>query len=319
MSKNRLEVLDGWRASSILLVLLVHFFPMGPHSWHLGKAVGDYALTIFFILSGFLITSALLSGQSIGSFMIRRLFRILPLAWLYLSIVLIFYKMDLQAIIAHYLFYANYPPKPLIYHVTDHFWSLCVEVQFYVGIALLFTLFRKHALILVPLLCFLFTLIRIINGVTVSVVTHFRVDEILAGGLLAIIYNHHGYFKLKSFLSRVNPILLAIILLPASHKYAGWICYFRPYIAAALVGATIYQKDSLLTKLLINRPFAYVASISYAVYVIHPLMAQTWLGSGDLLEKYAKRPLLLASVFLLSHISTNYYEKYAVSLGKRLS
>lgn len=319
MNSNRFDVLDGWRAISILLVLLVHFFPMGPHAWQLGKTVGDYALTIFFILSGFLITRGLISGQTVKSFLIRRLLRILPLAWLYLSIVLIFYQMNLQAIFAHFFFYANYPPKPFVPLVTEHFWSLCVEVQFYAGIALLFAFFRRQAIFIVPIICIGFTLLRVINGMTVSVVTHYRVDDILAGSLLAISFSKESSFVINRFLGRVNPIFLAFLLLPASHEHAGFISYFRPYIAAALVGATLFQPEHKISKLLVNRFFAYIASVSYAVYVIHPLMAKTWLGSGDLLEKYTKRPLLLAAVFALAHISTNFYERKAIKLAKYLT
>jgi peptidoglycan/LPS O-acetylase OafA/YrhL len=54
---------------------------------------------------------------------------------------------------------------------------------------------------------------------------------------------------------------------------------------------------------------AYVAEVSYALYVIHGILSATWLGSGDKLVRYLKRPLLFGATFLLAHISTRYFEQ----------
>jgi hypothetical protein len=48
---------------------------------------------------------------------------------------------------------------------------------------------------------------------------------------------------------------------------------------------------------LLCAPLAYLAKLSYALYVIHGGLTSTWLGSGDTLVKYLKRPLLLAEVY----------------------
>ena len=63
----------------------------------------------------------------------------------------------------------------------------------------------------------------------------------------------------------------------------------------------------------------YLAGISYALYVIHPMLAHSWLGSGDVIEKYAKRPLLFAVLFCLAHLSTYYYERRWIDFGKSLA
>ena len=64
-----------------------------------------------------------------------------------------------------------------------------------------------------------------------------------------------------------------------------------------------------LQRVLVSRPMAYVAEVSYALYVIHGVLSETWLGSGDKAIKYLKRPLLFGATFLLAHISTRYYEQ----------
>ena len=48
-----------------------------------------------------------------------------------------------------------------------------------------------------------------------------------------------------------------------------------------------------------------------------PFVEHTWLGAGDTLEKYAKRPLLLAATFLLAHASTFHFEARWIALGRR--
>ena len=87
-SGAHLTVLDGWRGLSILLVLAAHLFPLGQKAWQFNYGVGILGMVLFFTLSGFLITSFLLKKQSIPGFLIRRFFRIIPLAWLYLAVAL---------------------------------------------------------------------------------------------------------------------------------------------------------------------------------------------------------------------------------------
>ena len=96
--------------------------------------------------------------------------------------------------------------------------------------------------------------------------------------------------------------------------------YLRPYLAAILIGATLFShKQNHVTRLLQHKVLFYIATISFALYVIHPFLMQTWLGSGETLERYAKRPLLLAVLFVLAHLSTFYYEQKWIVMGKALS
>jgi peptidoglycan/LPS O-acetylase OafA/YrhL len=99
----------------------------------------------------------------------------------------------------------------------------------------------------------------------------------------------------------------------------GPIEYARPYLAALLVGSTLIGTPAAFGGVLTTKPLAYIAEISYALYIIHPLAADTWLGSGGKLVKYAKRPLLFAVTFALAHVSTRYYERRWIEWGKRLS
>ncbi len=315
---GRLTSLDGWRGISILLVLAAHFLPLGPKSWQLNSTAGPLGMVLFFTLSGFLITNFLLHHRSVTDFLIRRFFRIVPLAWLGLLIGLTMAGASSEAYIANFFFFANMPPFWLS-EVTAHYWSLCVEVQFYIGIALLFFFFKDKGLLLLPLLCLLVTAFRVIHGEYISIETYFRVDEILAGAILALAYDGRLGKDLPRLIGASSQYLLLGLLLVSCHPDSGAMNYFRPYLAAMLVGTTLLNDKTPLTPLLASKVLFYIASISFALYVIHPLLAHTWLGSGEGLEKYVKRPVLFFALFVCAHLSTFYFEHRWIAFGKRLS
>jgi peptidoglycan/LPS O-acetylase OafA/YrhL len=110
-------------------------------------------------------------------------------------------------------------------------------------------------------------------------------------------------------MQRVPVWLSAVLLVLCSNPALGPMMYFRPYAAALLVGASLGVCPPILRRVLISRPMAYVAEVSYALYVVHGVLRFTWLGSGDVAAKYLKRPLLFGATFLIAHVSTRYYEQ----------
>ena len=323
MSDSRFKVLDGWRGISISLVLLGHLFPLGPKYWQMNASVAAAGMAIFFILSGFLITSQLLRNQNISHFLIRRFLRIIPLAWLAIIISLSAFQANKALYLPHLLFYANLAPVALADY-TGHLWSLCVEMQFYVAIALLVGIFKQKAFWILPILAACVTLFRFANNVEISITTYYRIDEILAGAILALT-NHHASSHVKKLIARLPVVIIFGLLLASAHPNGGLLNYFRPYFAMLMIASTLFasQDKTLNTKwympMLNSRMLFYLASISYALYVIHGVLGNTWLGEGEVMEKYLKRPLLLAVTFGLAHISTFYYEKYWINLGKKLT
>ncbi|OIR03134.1 acyltransferase family protein [mine drainage metagenome] len=314
---NRFKVLDGWRGVSISFVLAGHLLPLGPKSWQMNAAVAAAGMALFFILSGFLITNMLLKDQNIGSFLIRRFMRIIPLAWLCLLITLISNSSKFETFLPHFLFYANWEPMALT-HETSHYWSLCVEMQFYILIAILVSVFKSRAFMLLPILCVAVTANRYLNGVEIAINTYYRIDEILAGCVLALLFNYGD--SVKRYISLFNPVYMLPLLLLSAHPAGGVINYLRPYIAMLLIGSTLFKTEMVWwNKWLTNALLVYLASISYALYVIHGGLRFTWLGEGESLLKYAKRPILFATTFLLAHLSTFYYEKYWIDLGKKVT
>ncbi len=317
--ESRYHGLDGWRGVSILLVMAGHLFPLGPKHWQLNFSVATSGMAIFFILSGFLITRILLSNQDIKQFLIRRFARIVPLAWLVLCILLVFNQSTVSAWFGNLLFYANLPPITLMQH-NGHFWSLCVEMQFYLFIAALVLLFKKKGLLLLPIICLLLTLLRIANGIEISIVTLYRVDEILAGCCLALIFSNDVAKPIQQFIGSINPIPLFMLLILSAHPSFESLNYARPYIAMLLVGSTLFNSQpSLVNQWLNNHWLIYIAQISYALYIIHGVLGATWIGTGGTIEKYAKRPFLLLFTWMLAHVSTFYYERYWIQLSKKIT
>ena len=305
---RRIPILDGWRATSILLVLGAHLVPLGPHWLALNDTAGAMGMALFFTLSGFLITQFLAGGMPVGDFLARRLARIIPLCWAAVTALVLWHRYDMTTVLRNYLFVANLPPVALL-EGGEHLWSLGVEMQFYVTIALICLILGRRGLYLVPVLALGVTAARIVAGERISIVTYHRIDEILAGGIIALIYA--GWFGARAAeaMKKLPVWLLAVLLVACSHPRLGPMMYFRPYAAAFLVGATLTHAPVHLKRLLVSRPMAYVAEVSYALYVIHGVLSATWLGTGEKTVKYLKRPLLFGATFLLAHISTRYYEQ----------
>ena len=219
--------------------------------------------------------------------------------------------------IANMLFFANLPPFYLEAW-SSHFWSLDLEMQFYAAIVAIVAVFGKRGLLFVPLAALGVTTLRIMTGTEISIVTWFRVDEILAGGILALIIHGNPAGRALSLLKRLPFMPLLLLALLSTRPELGTLAYARPYLTAAMVGVTIVR-PVWMTPLLVSRPAAYLATISYAVYVIHHFTLFGWLGEGQGLVKYAKRPLSFLITFSAAHASTFYFERPITNWGHRIT
>ena len=105
----------SWKEHFLAVVLIwqENLLPLGPRAWHLNDMVAPVGMALFFTLSGFLITRFLLEHDSVVDFLIRRIFRIVPLAWLSMTVVLLMAAAPSSFYWPHFLFYANLPPPAL--------------------------------------------------------------------------------------------------------------------------------------------------------------------------------------------------------------
>ena len=316
---GRIDVLDGWRALSILLVLAGHWLPM-PRILQANYAAAAAGMALFFGLSGFLITRLLLRDPQPAPFFVRRIFRIVPLAWLAMTVLVIADGAGLGEAAANFLFYSNLPPAQLM-HGGEHLWSLCVEVQFYVIAALLVLAFGARGVWIFPLLMIGVTAARIGAGETLSIVTWHRVDEILAGATVALLLAWREARGSRFTVPGWTCLVSLGLLFTASHPSTGPLQYLRPYFAAATLGLSILAVPTWLHGWLTGRIARYIAGVSYAVYVIHGMLTVTPLGGEEASKtvRYLLRIPLVACTFALAHLSTFHFEKHFIALGKRLA
>lgn len=300
-----IPALDGLRAISIGLVLATHLLPLGPKPLQLNSTAGPMGMSLFFVLSGYLIVSTLYSS-TILEFIVKRLARILPLAYLYILLVLMVFGLSRKALLYHLGFIINYRPDQML-PVTEHLWSLCVEVHFYALVAMLAALGGRRALIIVWPCCLAITAMRIVDGAYIDVTTHLRMDEILAGACIATLRP----WRFRSSATSTSAwVLAASIWAASSHPESGWLQYLRPYAAGVLLWVTISQPPNHLILLLSGRTLRYVATTSYALYVFHPLTAHGWWDEGSVWQRYLlKRPLGFIFTLVAAHASTFYWER----------
>lgn len=308
-----IPALDGLRAISISLVLAAHLLPLGPKSLHLNSTAGPMGMSLFFALSGFLIIRTLRSAP-VSEFIVKRLARILPLVYLYILVVFIVFGLSKQALLAHLGFIVNYRQDQLI-PVTEHLWSLCVEVHFYIFVTALAAMGGRRALMLVWPSCLAITALRVMDGAYIDVATHLRIDEILAGACVATLPAGRLLTGRTSL-----PIwaLAAVAWAISSHPDSGWLQYLRPYAAGLLLLATISQPPNWLIGMLGGPVLRYIAATSYALYVIHPLTAHGWWNDGSIWQRYLlKRPLGFAITLVAAHLSTFYWERAWIQAARR--
>ena len=133
---KRIPSLDGLRAISILLVVAGHWAELRYHS-DVAGAFANLGVRIFFIISGYLITTLLLQENAKRStirlrrFYIRRAYRILPAAVVFMLPVFVIFRHELRW----------YHAAAALFYLTNfdfthpwflgHLWSLSVEEQFY--------------------------------------------------------------------------------------------------------------------------------------------------------------------------------------------
>jgi peptidoglycan/LPS O-acetylase OafA/YrhL len=311
---HHVRALDGLRAASILIVLAAHLLPIGPKPWALNESLGAMGMTLFFALSGFLITTNLMRGQGPVDFFVRRLARILPLVYAYIFFVYVAVEYDPAKLVVDLAFVENYAQKYLD-GLNGHLWSLCVEVHFYIAIGLTVAVFGRRALWIVVPACIAVTALRIFDGTVTDIRTHLRIDEILAGACVAIAFSRS---QRRDRYDSHHLAFAVAVWIAASMWFTGPLQYFRPYSSALVLWVALQLRAGSMLTILESASARYIANISYALYVIHPITAHGWMNEGSTFVRYAfKRPISFALTFLLAHISTFYYEARWTELAKR--
>jgi len=211
----RIAELDGLRGIAILTVLAVHSY--------LGIVGGWLGIDLFFVLSGYLITSALMRDASLVRFYRRRLGRILPP--LIATIAMAYAIAPGFRVEPAAYFYANFvPPESL--GSLGHTWYLSIEEQFYLAWPLAFLFFRRGlTLAIVVCVAWGFHAWMAASGADLETIhrsTFSRIDAIAVGCALALLRPTVGRgtgwaaFALvvaSAFVARPEPLTIAVGLM----------------------------------------------------------------------------------------------------------
>jgi peptidoglycan/LPS O-acetylase OafA/YrhL len=301
--QERLPQLDGVRGIAILLVIMhnTQRYPL-PHLEHLFDS-GWMGVDLFFVLSGFLITSILLgTKESEGyfkNFYARRCLRIWPLyyALLFLMFVLVPHVRPSYASIifgarsspwwAYPLFLQNFlvPIPASAAGPLGVTWSLAIEEQFYLAWpwAVRYCLSSQLRRIAVGVICLspLARLYLSFHHVVIYSNLFCRLDGLMAGALLALTVRSQTLHPHSSIrLAWVSLLLAAPLALLTDTLNARWIVHSIAVVAAAsFVYLALFSAQKWLQVVLTSRFLVYTGTISYGLYLLHKIpfdVAQTF-------------------------------------------
>lgn len=297
---SRYSSLDGIRALSIMMVLCGHVYAQSPQSPAIIRNL-VVGVDIFFVLSGYLITTLILKEYrltttfSFRQFIFRRLLRILPAYYLLLFLVcsaallagsdVEWTQPLLDELPWHATFLSNLVVSKTVLEIT---WSLSTEEQFYLIWPMIFYLYRRKVALITLLL---FTFINI--GFLVSgAYVFFNIQEyhlaqttffpLCSGCILAFALDHPSTFNylrngLKNkFCTAALLGMIAVLLICGAKEWGGFIRVGYNLLVSALIAACIIEPQHSLSAILNSAFFSRVGKISYGIYLFHGIAINTF-------------------------------------------
>jgi peptidoglycan/LPS O-acetylase OafA/YrhL len=337
--------LDGLRAVAALLVVFHH--ARTHRLW--GVLEGWNGVTLFFVLSGFLITTlALREEDEHGAlrwraFVVRRGFRILPIYFASLALyALVMYSVGFggnhRSVFTHALpwYLSPFPEVPFFtktHIVFSLAWSLGIEEKFYLLWPLLaFVLLRRHARGRIGLALILALVAQLPIAFSSGGRALAPYSAILVGCLLAFALHHRHAFRFVSRLGSVAGLVVALSLLVTvqalTHVFdvtaAGFRVsspyYYLPYsFAAALVVASL-ALQARGSGVFRSRPLRFVGRVSYPLYLTHPIalgFAATAIAPGGVITELAYLAVGLTLSLALAYGLHRVVEQPLIAVGKR--
>ena len=343
--------LDGLRGIAILVVILAHFgVNRILRPLHI-SIDGDIGVNIFFVISGFLITTLLLKEKlkhgniSLKRFYIRRVLRILPVAYLFLIVLIILnilFKLEIQWLdfLASFAFLKNLPIKNEPY--TAHFWSLAVEVQFYLIFPFLLALNVNRYTVIALLIVVGVSLISVLGfyqpsllnvSSTVNVFTKVIMYSFWKGPVIILIGSLSSVFLFKGIIKaeriRSGYFLSSIVLFAAivisTRSFEFYSKYVSEILSAIMIAYVILlslNKENFLSGVLKNPILVKAGIISYSLYLWQQLFigVNAWQPWMKFFYGYPIGVLViikLIMVLLISFISYYFFESKFLKIKTR--
>jgi peptidoglycan/LPS O-acetylase OafA/YrhL len=273
---NRIPTLDGWRGIAILIVLIAHtqcgLWGHPYHGWR-WMDCGLHGVTIFFVLSGYLITTRLLAEGRInlGRFYIRRFFRLMPTAWLYLFVIGVIAHITHMQLIGNDLwgclfFFRNYYPatETSSNALTSHFWSLSLEEQYYFfwPLLLAFGGRRKAAYGAIALM-----IICVLLQIWHVTIFDFRMAALMVGCLLAMMVHLQSFRQWIRKYHRHIYALATPLLILHFYEFQRPLPISEAILIAVLIATTSIAEDSQPSRILQCSTLTILGITSYSLYI----------------------------------------------------
>lgn len=314
--------LDGLRAVAVLSVVIFHAFPSVLPSGFIG-------VDIFFVISGFLISTILYDDIksnrfSIAKFYERRINRIFPaLAIVTVSCIAFgwftMFADELKQLGKHAAGGAAFISNILLWDESGyfdttsdikpllHYWSLGIEEQFYIFWPIILWLSWKariSVLLSAIVLCAASFTLNMINIAPDQAGTFYlpqtRAWELLIGTILSFVARSaHTVPRLVRSASSVAGVMLLVtgfVIIKDGSQFPGWQALL-PTLATALI---IFGGVSVLpNKILALKPFVWIGLISYPLYLWHwPLLSFPRIILGETPPEYIRGISVVAAVIL---------------------
>ncbi len=346
---NYLPSLDGLRGISILIVVFGHTF-YGYKSFFVRLFPGYFGVLIFFVISGYLITTLLLKelnsrgSISLKGFYIRRALRIIPVSYLFVFILFILNRiLNLGIVNDSFLSDLLYlKDTPLlkggeIYGLDNysrHYWSLSVEEQFYLIfpwiMAVNVNLYKNVVAVLIVILPFAeyldFHKIGIFRLYSIHVIfSIFRhITPILVGSLTAVLV-YEGKIVIERIMNKsslfnfILIILSSFIISNLQHFISSTLTpLFSAIIIMYLILNVIKPSDSIIFRILNSKILRYIGIYSYSIYIWQELF--TFYFPWDKLLGIPNNIFInLTLLSIVSYLSYNYFEKYFLKLKAKFA
>jgi peptidoglycan/LPS O-acetylase OafA/YrhL len=348
--QSHLPSLDGMRAISILLVIVSHAIFAFERGSGYFFSFGQLGVSIFFVISGLLITWLMIRERdatgafSLRNFYIRRFLRILPVFWLLIltvSVLKITHVISIEwlDILRALTFTHNYPlsmhrPDNYAFWLT-HTWSLSLEEQFYLVWPSLFAILRpRHAARLAAILALSGSLLRILNYYLipsfrglVGTAFHTRIDILMAGCASAFLLESPAWnARIRKIPVWPTLAVTSFFLLVADpfftnhfefHSRANAIARliiptFEAWAIALTLLVMVAGKPGAARRVLNWRVSSHIGKLSYSMYI----WQQLFLAPGSVTRLVSLLWRLLA-IYLVSFCSFNFFERPFIKLRSR--